>query len=59
MAFGFGALDHPPGRRDRAGVALEGAFGGELEAAFGKRALHAGEAVAAEEIVLVEDARCG
>ena len=57
--FGLGALDGAPGRADRAGVALEGAFGGELEAALVQRALDAGEAVAAEGIVLVEDGDAG
>ncbi|MEY9133268.1 hypothetical protein ACVIWV_000847 [Bradyrhizobium diazoefficiens] len=57
--LGFGALDHPPGRGDGAGVALEGAFGGELEAAPGKRALHADKSIAAEGIILIEDADAG
>lgn len=58
MASGS-ALDRAPGRADRTGVALEGAFGGEFEAAPGKCVLHARKAVTAEGIVLVEDADPG
>ncbi len=54
-ASGSARLSVAQRRADRSGIALEGAFGGQLHVAFFQRALDAGQAVAAEGIVLVED----